>query len=218
MPHRTKKILDSLITIVVKLYPKVLHDRFVRLQDKVFSAWIKKSLGYVGQNSFIHLGVSIGGGGEKNITIGENCDIAGHTLLECWTKFNNQQFTPRLVIGDNCHIGEYNHITAIDEVIIGKGVLTGRYVLISDNNHGTTSFTDLQEEPIKRVVTSRGPVRIGDNVWIGDKVAILSGISIGEGAVIGANAVVTKDVPPYSVVAGVPAKVIQTFHSKQFNQ
>ncbi|MCR5077905.1 MAG: acyltransferase [Prevotella sp.] len=181
----------------------------MRLEDKIYSAWIKASFGSVGRNSFIHVGVSIGGGGGRNIKIGEDCDIAGHTLLECWLRFNHQHFTPRLVIGDNCHIGEYNHITAIDEIIIGKGVLTGRYVLISDNNHGRADFSDVKTEPIKRAVTSRGPVHIGDNVWIGDKVAILSGVTIGEGAVIGANAVVTKDVPPYSVVAGVPAKVIK---------
>ncbi len=52
---------------------------------------------------------------------------------------------------------------------------------------------------------------IGDNVWIGDKATILAGVKIGECAVIAANAVVTKDIPPYSVAAGNPAKIIKTY-------
>ena len=60
-----------------------------------------------------------------------------------------------------------------------------------------------------RFVTSKGPVIIGNNVWIGDKATVLPNVTIGDGAVIAANAVVTKDVPPYSIVAGNPAKVIK---------
>lgn len=62
--------------------------------------------------------------------------------------------------------------------------------------------------PQKRPITSKGPVIIGDNVWIGDKATILPGVTIGDGAVIAANAVVTENVPEFSVVAGIPAKVI----------
>ena len=57
---------------------------------------------------------------------------------------------------------------------------------------------------------SKGIINIGNNVWIADNVTLLSGVSIGDGAVIGAGAVVTKDIPAYSVAAGVPAKVIKT--------
>lgn len=63
--------------------------------------------------------------------------------------------------------------------------------------------------PILRELFSKGPIRIGDNVWIGDKVTFLSGVTIGDGAVIATNAVVTKDVLPYTVVGGIPARVIK---------
>lgn len=59
------------------------------------------------------------------------------------------------------------------------------------------------------MVTSKGPVIIGSNVWFGDKATILPNVTIGDGAVIAANSVVTKDVPAYSVVAGNPAKIIK---------
>jgi acetyltransferase-like isoleucine patch superfamily enzyme len=68
----------------------------------------------------------------------------------------------------------------------------------------------LKENPIKRPIISKGPVIIGNNVWIGDKATILSDVKIGDGAIIAANAVVTKDVPAYSMAAGIPAQVIKT--------
>lgn len=92
---------------------------------------------------------------------------------------------------------------------IGNGVLTGKWITITDNSHGETDKVSLEMKPTKRPITSKGPVVIGDNVWIGDKATILPGVTIGEGAVIAANAVVTKDVPPYSVVGDNPAKVIK---------
>ena len=79
---------------------------------------------------------------------------------------------------------------------------------ITDNSHGDTSIDIRSYPPISRPLVSKGKVVIGENVWIGDKATILPGVSIGDGAVIGANAVVTKDVPPYSVVVGNPAKII----------
>jgi acetyltransferase-like isoleucine patch superfamily enzyme len=70
---------------------------------------------------------------------------------------------------------------------------------------------------MKRRLSSKGPVVIGDKVWIGDKVTILSGVTIGDGAVVAANSVVAKDVPAYCVVAGVAAKVVKQVHkSKQY--
>ena len=81
---------------------------------------------------------------------------------------------------------------------------------ITDNSHGETDYDTLLQPPLMRLVTSKGPVIIGKDVWIGDKATILPGVTIGEGAVIAANSVVTKDVPAYSVVAGNPAKVIKT--------
>ena len=62
---------------------------------------------------------------------------------------------------------------------------------------------------MNRPLTSKGAVVIEDNVWLGDNVCVLSGITIGKGAIIGANSVVTHSIPPYSVAAGTPAKVIK---------
>jgi acetyltransferase-like isoleucine patch superfamily enzyme len=67
----------------------------------------------------------------------------------------------------------------------------------------------LHRPPINRPLISKGPVIIEDNVWIGEGVCITPNVRIGKNAIVGANAVVTKDVPPNTVVAGVPARVIK---------
>lgn len=154
------------------------------------------------------------GGGNKNIYIGHNTGIGKHVILGCWKHFLDKDYDPKIVIGDNTYIGEYTQITAANLIKIGNGVLTGRYVYISDNNHGRTDYESLCQQPSERELDIKGPVIIGDNVWIGDKVSILSGVTIGKGSVIACNAVVTKDVPPYSVVGGVPAKVIKQISPK----
>ena len=64
--------------------------------------------------------------------------------------------------------------------------------------------------PAKRSLTSKGPVKIGKNVWVCRQVTILSGVSIGENSIIGANSVVNKDIPPNCVAAGNPAVVVKT--------
>ncbi len=117
----------------------------------------------------------------------------------------------KLILGDNINISDWTHIAALDTVVIESGCLIGSRVLITDHSHGSTS--DLRNDfhilPNKRPLLSKGPVKIGKNVWIGDGVVILPNVNIGEGSVIAANSVVNRDVPPFSVVAGVPAKVIK---------
>lgn len=113
-----------------------------------------------------------------------------------------QKLSPKLTNGSNCNFWAYNHITCTNEVTIGNNVLTGKWVTISDNSHGTTDEESLKTPPALRPIVSKGKVIIGNNVWIGDKATILAGVIIGDGAVIGVNTVVTKDVPSMSVVVG----------------
>lgn len=154
------------------------------------------------------------------ISIGKGCGFGDWLYLTAWDSFHciidgeetTQRFNPSLTIGKDCHFGAFNHITCVNRIQIGDRVLTGKWVTITDNNHGDTTEETLHVSPIKRPLVSKGPVIIGNDVWIGEKATILSGVRIGDSAVIAANSVVTKDVPSYSVVAGNPAKVINNLN------
>jgi acetyltransferase-like isoleucine patch superfamily enzyme len=142
----------------------------------------------------------------QNIKIGRNTSIMQYCILET---SNDIKLHPRLEIKDHVSIGEYTHITCANHIEIGNGVLTGRFVLITDNGHGKSDISEMTTPPLSRSIYSKGPVIIGQDVWIGDKATILPNVTIGKGAIIAANAVVTKDIPPYTIVAGCPAKVIR---------
>lgn len=143
----------------------------------------------------------------QNIIIGRNTSIMKHCVVETCIDAGN---TPVLTIGDNVSLGEYSHITCADRIVIGDNLLTGRFVLITDNGHGSSIAEEVNIPPLKRRIFSKGPVIIGKNVWIGDKATVLPGVKIGDGAIIGANSVVTKDIPANSIAVGNPAKVVKT--------
>lgn len=155
--------------------------------------------------------------GGQYMHIGDGTSFGDGIYLTAWDKYLcikegkevEQHFTPSLTIGKNCHFGAHNHITCINSITIGDNLLTGKWITITDNSHGITDIDTLHIDPIKRPLYSKEPVLIGNNVWIGDKATILPGVTIGDGAVIAANAVVTKNVEPYTVVGGNPARVIK---------
>lgn len=116
----------------------------------------------------------------------------------------------KIIIGDNVSISDWTHVASLGEVVISSGCLIGSKVHITDHFHGTTdNLINMRDyPPVERELFMKGPVFIDENVWIGDGAVILPNVRIGRGSVIGANSVVTRNVPPYSVVAGVPAKII----------
>lgn len=197
-------IIKRIISIVLSVFPYKLFVRMQIIRDNIYSLWIKNSIGHAYEHTIICHGCTFYG--LKNIQIGNYTYVSSHSTLSTWTVGNE----PILIIGNNCNIGEYNHFSAANKIIIGNGVLTGRWVTITDNDHGSFTKEQLQISPIKRPIVPKGEIIIDDNVWIGDKATLLAGVHIGRGAIIAANAVVTKDVPDYSIVAGVPAKVIKT--------
>lgn len=115
------------------------------------------------------------------------------------------QGSGKLTIGMNSYISSYSVIGVNDCIDIGENVMIADGVSIRDTDH---NFQDLNK-PMKVQGISTAPIMISNNVWIGYGAVITKGVIIGEGAIIGANAVVTKDVEPYSIVGGVPAKLIR---------
>ncbi len=139
----------------------------------------------------------------RGIRIGRQVTIRKHSRLEAIGPHNPDQ--PKIIIGDGTSIQLYFHCGAAESVVIGKNVLIAGRVYISDHDHRF----DHPELPPMHSGLITAPVVIKDEVWIGEGAVILKGVTIGERAVIGANAVVTKDVLPYTVVGGVPARIIK---------
>jgi maltose O-acetyltransferase len=150
---------------------------------------------------------------------------AGHVLLVLLyrnrfaKRGRNLKFDPHgtytyetIYCGDHVSLGERPRLMATrSNIIIGNHVLFGCEVTIRGGNHRTDvvgRFMDTIIESEKRPEDDRDVV-IGDDVWVGDRAIILHGVTIGRGAVVGAGAVVTKDVPSYAIVGGVPARVIR---------
>jgi acetyltransferase-like isoleucine patch superfamily enzyme len=190
-----------------------LYDFFISIWNYFYTEWkrseFKDCSSMFNEGGIIMPHIRVVGG--KYITIGNKTYIGKNSILSARDKYGDQVFTPSITIGSGCGLGEYTHITAVNKIIIGNGVLLGNYVIITDNAHGGGDLLENQTAlpPIDRPIYSKGPVVIGDNVWIGEKVAILPGVIIGNGAIIGANSVVTKDIPAYAVVAGSPARIVR---------
>ncbi len=106
-------------------------------------------------------------------------------------------------IGNNSGIGKDSFVLAPDTVEIGENVMIGPQLIVYTANHGTKRSIPMIHQPMVNA-----PVKIGNDIWIGARVTILPGVTVGDGAVIAAGAVVTRNVEPYTIVGGVPAKKI----------
>lgn len=160
-----------------------------------FKLKITNSNVIIGKNSRIEWNVKFKG--VNPILIGNNVSIRDGAILI--------PDKGSISIGNNCSIGAYNILDGSGELFIGNHVRIGSHVCIYSANHIFESRTELiykQGMDYKKVI-------VNDDVWIGAHVTILAGVSIGEGAVLAAGSVVTKDVLPYTIVAGVPAKPIK---------
>jgi len=111
-----------------------------------------------------------------------------------------------IYFGVNSHINQFCCIWASpsSKIVMGDNLLMGPGVKMFSSNHGTDSSSQMNVQQF-----SEGDIVIGNDVWIGANCVILSGVTIGDGAVIAAGAVVSKDIPPYTIAGGIPAKVIR---------
>ncbi|HSO98208.1 MAG TPA: acyltransferase [Solirubrobacteraceae bacterium] len=112
----------------------------------------------------------------------------------------------RITIGAGTFLNQGVMIASAELVEIGEHCMFANGCFVTDSSH---RFDDLTQPITWQGFTSKGPTRIGDNVWCGAHVVVTSGVTIGRRSVIGANSVVTRDIPPYSIAAGSPAKVIR---------
>lgn len=140
----------------------------------------------------------------SRLFLGEGCRLGHGAFFETSGRGS-------IRIGNHVRINQGAVVVAASSVQIGDDTLIGEYVSIRDADHGMQPGTPmrLQEQNSK-------PIAIGSDVWIGRGAIVLKGVTIGDGAVVAANSVVTKDVPPMTVVAGVPARTVKTRDENQY--
>lgn len=149
----------------------------------------------------------------KNVVENSNIEIGDYTI------YNDFIHDPREFQQNNVL---YHYPINKDRLIIGKfcSIACGAKFLFNSANHKMASLSTytfplffeewgLKKENVAQAWDQKGDIMIGNDVWIGYEAVILSGVTIGDGAVIGCRAVVTNDIPPYTIVGGVPAKPIR---------
>ena len=156
----------------------------------------------LGKGVYLDRGVYLHGlpGG---ISIGDNTFLMHHTMMHVFNFRNVPQ--AGITVGKNCFFGEYSVIRGQGGVHIGNNVYTGPMVQLVAVNHVYNN----PDIPIREQgITAKG-ITIEDDVWLGTNVTVVDGVTIGQGSIIGAGAVVTKDIPPYSIAVGTPARPVK---------
>ena len=152
--------------------------------------------------------------GSRYIEFGDDLSIQDRVWIEAVFAYQGKRYSPRIVLGRGLRASPDLHIGAIGEVIVGEHCLFGTGVTIVDHNHGGyrgDRMSNPDEPPALRDLVPSGRLVIGSNCWFGDRACVIGGVTIGEGSVIAANAVVVNDVPPHSIVAGIPARVVKAY-------
>lgn len=186
---RLKKIVHSLLMHPVRTRPRW----YIRLFQFLY---VRR-----GRGSVIYCSV------RRDLVPFRNCEIGAYSVVESFSLLNNA--VGDLLIGSHSRIGVGN--TIIGPVTIGDHVHIGQHVLISGLNH---SYEQVDLKISDQGVTVN-PVFIDSNVWIGANVVILPGVHIGEHSVVGAGSVVTRDVAPFTVVVGNPARCVKKWDPVQ---
>lgn len=189
------------------LFPSRVRSLISEVRKIIYTSLLSTEFKELASRTSISKGLTLVGG--QYIAIKEKCSLGKSGVLTAWSYYANEFFSPEIIIGANCSIGDYFHVSAVNSIRIGENVLIGRWVTIVDNAHGEINKDIILIAPIKRKLYSKGPIVISDNVWIGDKSTVLAGVTIGRNSIVGANSVVTRDVPPNCIVAGSPAKIIK---------
>ena len=133
-------------------------------------------------------------------------EVGEHTLLEpgVWITAPDPA---RIRIGSGTFLNMGVMLAAVDLVEIGDHCMLANGCFVTDGNH---RYDDPDRPVPWQGFTTKGPTRIGSNVWMGANVVVTSGATIGDRCVIGANSVVTGTIPPFSIAAGAPARVLRT--------
>lgn len=156
-----------------------------------------------GNNLSVSRGCYIDALSIDGICFGDNVSIGKYTCIECSGTLKD--LGKGLIVGNNVGLGTHGFFGCAGGVSIGDNTIFGNYVSVHSENH---NYKD-RNIPIRLQGVNRKGIKIGKDCWIGAKVTILDGADIGDGCIVAAGAVVRGKIPPYSIIGGVPAKIIK---------
>jgi acetyltransferase-like isoleucine patch superfamily enzyme len=157
----------------------------------------------VGAGSYIDPSVQIVGC--DHVRIGRNSVLCERS----WLNVNHRaEAVDRIVIGDGCHIGRSNFLSAGPSIVINDFCLVGLECRFLGCGHDVASPV---MPYIASGLTAGAPIRLGVNCWLATSVTVLEGVCIGHGSIIGTRSLVTRDVPPFSTAFGTPCRVVRRF-------
>ena len=142
------------------------------------------------------------------IAIGRNSTIGTNSWVQTIQKYHIFDYSGKITIGNGVNIGGHACITAANEIVIGDNCLFSEYVYITDHFHG---YDPEGGRLIEQKLSSKGSTIIGENSFLGFRVTVLSGVNLGRNCVVGSHSVVTSSFPDYSMIAGVPARLIKKY-------
>ncbi len=202
------------------LYPAIFKKmgRSVRIYSDV---WLKDAGRIeIGFGTVFCKGVEINIDRDNSLQIGDRVNLARDVEISCMGQKNKVRLAnlvsldrgvnlrtydrSQLYIGEDTYIGPYTCISGYGTILIGKDCLIASHSSLCAHNY---NFHDPKRKIKEQGFNFKG-IRIEDNCWLGSGVRVVDGVTIGKGSIIGAGAVVTKNIPPYSLAVGVPAKVI----------
>jgi acetyltransferase-like isoleucine patch superfamily enzyme len=175
----------------------VLAERNVRL---MYPRCIRS-----GRSLSLEEGCEIVGLSKKGVVFGNRCTVGRFATIRPTNVLVNEA-GEGLKMGNNSNIGPYSWVGCSGYIEIGDNVMMGPRVSLLAENHNF----DRTDIPMKDQGVTRGFIKIEDDCWLGANCSVLSGVTVGRGSIIATGAVVTKDVPPYSIVGGVPARIMRS--------
>lgn len=182
-----------------------------RLFTKVNTLWMRGTYGFhrFGDGTSIDYRCQISKTIARRVSLGANIYFAPDVWLNIPQDSNGSD--PAILLGDGCQIGRRSMISAKNYICLEADVLLAPSVLLMDHNH---EYRNIHLPIHAQGTTAGGKITIGRNCWLGYNAVIFcaSGhLNVGENSIVGANSVVTKNVPPYSIVAGNPAQVVRRY-------
>lgn len=166
--------------------------------------FIKVKANHIDSGGANYIGLHVKFINRGRISLGDNVIIRPSSCIYANGKMSVVKF------GNGIEIGNHSTISSVNEVVIEDNVLTGPHVFISDHNHEYRNpIIPICKQGV--MVQDGSKVVIGEDSWLGTNVVVVGNVRIGKHCVIGANSVVTKDIPDYSVAAGIPCKVIKRY-------